>query len=92
MLLVARLSVPLYMATWFAPALIVSHDLAPAAALKASFYACLKNWLPFLVYGVVLLVLGLAAAIPLGLGYLVLVPVLVASVYTSYRDIFCAVQ
>ncbi|MDP1952644.1 MAG: BPSS1780 family membrane protein, partial [Betaproteobacteria bacterium] len=92
MLLVAGLSVPLYMATWFAPALIVLHDLAPAAALKASFYACLKNWLPFLVYGVVLLVLGLAAAIPLGLGYLVLVPVLVASVYTSYRDIFCAVQ
>jgi len=90
MLLVAGLSVPLYMATWFAPALIVLHDLAPAAALKASFYACLKNWLPFLVYGVVLLVLGLAAAIPLGLGYLVLVPVLVASVYTSYRDIFCA--
>ncbi len=90
MLLVAGLSVPLYMATWFAPALIVLHDLAPAAALKASFYACLKNWLPFLVYGVVLLVLGLAAAIPLGLGYLVLVPVLAASVYTSYRDIFCA--
>jgi uncharacterized membrane protein len=90
MLLVAGLSVPLYMATWFAPALIVLHELAPAAALKASFYACLKNWLPFLVYGVVLLVLGLAAAIPLGLGYLVLVPVLAASVYTSYRDIFCA--
>jgi uncharacterized membrane protein len=90
MLLVAGLSVPLYMATWFAPALIVLNDLAPAAALKASFYACLGNWLPFLVYGVVLLVLALAAAIPLGLGYLVLVPVLVASVYTSYRDIFRA--
>lgn len=90
MLLVAGLSVPLYMATWFAPALIVLHEVAPGAALKASFYACLRNWLPFLVYGVVLLVLCLAAAIPLGLGYLVLVPVLVASVYTSYRDIFCA--
>ena len=90
LLLVAGLSVPLYMATWFAPALIVLNELAPMAALKASFYACLRNWLPFLVYGVVLLVLCLLAAIPLGLGYLVLIPVLTASVYTSYRDIFRA--
>ncbi len=90
MLLVAGLSVPLYMATWFAPALIVLQDMAPAAALKASFFACLKNWIPFLVYGVVLFVLCLAAAIPAGLGYLVLIPVLIASVYTAYRDIFRA--
>lgn len=90
MLLVAGLSVPLYMATWFAPALIVLHDLAPGAALKASFFACLRNWMPFLVYSVVLLVLCLAAAIPAGLGFLVLIPVLAASVYTAYRDIFCA--
>ena len=90
LLLAAGLSVPLYMATWFAPALIVLHDLAPGTALKASFFACLRNWVPFLVYGVVLLLLGLLAAIPAGLGYLVLVPVLVASVYTAYRDIFCA--
>ena len=89
-LLVAGLSVPLYMATWFAPALILLHDMAPLAALKASFFACLRNWLPFLVYSVVLLVLCLVAAIPLGLGYLVLMPVLAASVYTAYRDIFCA--
>jgi uncharacterized membrane protein len=90
MLLVAALSVPLYMATWFAPALIVLHEVAPLAALKASFYACLRNWIPFLVYGVVLLVLGIAAAIPFGLGFLVLIPVLVASVYSAYCDIFCA--
>ncbi len=92
MLLVAGLSVPLYMAVWFAPVLIVLHDLAPAAALKASFFACLRNWMAFLIYGVVLLVLGIVAAIPLGLGYLVLIPVLIASVYTAYRDIFCAGQ
>jgi uncharacterized membrane protein len=88
LLLVTGLSVPMYMATWFAPALIVLNALSPVAALKASFYACLKNWIPFLSYGVVLLVLGIVAAIPAGLGYLVLIPVLIASVYTSYRDIF----
>lgn len=90
LLLVTGLSVPLAMATWFAPALIVLHNVAPAAALKASFFACLKNWIPFLVYGVVLLVLCVVAAIPAGLGFLVLIPVLVASVFTAYRDIFCA--
>jgi uncharacterized membrane protein len=91
-LIIAGLSVPLYMASWFAPALIVLHDLAPVAALKASFSACLRNWIPFLIYSIVLLVLCVVAAIPLGLGYLVLIPVLVASVYTAYRDIFCAGQ
>ena len=35
-----------------------------------------------------LLVLCLVAAIPAFLGYLVLVPVAIASVYTAYRDIF----
>lgn len=92
LLLVAGLSVPLYMATWFAPVLIVLQDMSAGPALKASFFACLKNWMPFLVYGVVLMVLGIVAAIPLGLGYLVLVPVMAASVYIAYRDIFCAGQ
>ena len=88
-LLVAALMVPLSMAMWFAPALIVLNELEPAAALKASFYACLRNWISLSVYGVVLLVLCLVAAIPAFLGYLVLIPVLAASVYTAYRDIFC---
>ena len=92
MLLIAGLTLPLYMATWFAPVLIVLQDMSAGAALKASFFACLRNWMPFLVYSVVLLVLGIVAAIPLGLGYLVLIPVLAASVYTAYRDIFCAGQ
>ncbi len=87
-LLVAGLSVPMYMATWFAPALIVLNGMAPVAALKASFFACLRNWIAFLVYSVALLVLGMLAAIPLFLGYLVLLPVLAVSVYISYLDIF----
>jgi uncharacterized membrane protein len=88
LLLITGLSVPLYMATWFAPALIVLHEVPPVAALKASFFACLRNWLPFLTYGVMLLVFCILAAIPAGLGFLVLVPVMIASVYTAYRDIF----
>jgi len=89
LLLVAGLSMPLYMATWFAPALIVLDGVSAGAALKASLFACFRNWMPFLLYSVVLLVLGVVAVIPAGLGYLVLVPVLTASVYVAYRDIFC---
>jgi uncharacterized membrane protein len=84
------LSVPLYMALWFSPCLVVFHEAAPMQALAQSFSACLKNVVPFLVYGVVVLVFAFLAAIPLGLGYLILFPVLIASVYTAYRDIFFA--
>ena len=90
MLVVLALSIPLYMALWFAPSLIVFHNLKPVDAMKTSFFACLKNIVPFLLYGVILLVLSLVAAIPFGLGFLVLVPVIMASVYTGYRDIFFA--
>lgn len=82
------LSIPLYMALWFAPALVVLRRLAPVAAIKESFLGCLKNIVPFLVYGILLLVLGIIAAIPFGLGWLVLGPVTIASVYAAYRDIF----
>jgi len=78
------------MAFWFAPILIAVHNLPPVDAMKASFVACLKNVLPFLVYGVIGMALAVVAAIPFFLGLIVLVPVLVASIYTSYRDIFYA--
>ena len=87
-LLVAVLMAPLLMAMWFAPALVFFNAMAPAAAMKASFAACMTNWLPFLVYGVILLVLGFFAALPVGLGFLVLIPVMAGATYASYRDIF----
>ncbi|MGH8752100.1 MAG: BPSS1780 family membrane protein [Burkholderiales bacterium] len=88
LLVALALYVPLAMALWFAPALAVFQDAPPVAALKASFNACLKNIIPFLVYGVVLFVLSILAALPFGLGLLVLLPVIFTSIYTGYRDIF----
>jgi uncharacterized membrane protein len=82
------LLLPLFMALWFAPALAVFHQQGPAEAMKNSFVACLKNVVPFLLYSVILLLLTFVASIPFGLGWLVLGPVLAASLYTSYRDIF----
>lgn len=87
-LLILALALPLVMALWFAPALVVFHDVQPIAAMKASFSGCLKNLLPFLVYGVVGLGFFILALIPLGLGLLVFVPMVWASIYTAYRDIY----
>ena len=87
-LLIAGLLLPLLMATWFAPTLIVLDDMSVGAAMKASFAGCLKNILPFLLYGVITLIASAIASVPLGLGWLVLFPLLFLSVYTAYRDIY----
>jgi uncharacterized membrane protein len=87
-LLATLLGIPLLMACWFAPALVMLRNDEPFAAMKTSFAACLANVLPFLVYGLLGIVFAFVASIPFGLGWLVLGPVGVASVYTSYKDIF----
>ena len=86
-LLVLLLSVPVIMATWFAPALVYFHGMQPLAAMKASFVAGAKNWLPMIIFGIFLMVAGFFAMLPVGLGLLLLLPVFSAAVYASYRDI-----
>jgi uncharacterized membrane protein len=76
------------MAIWFAPALIVFRNLAPVDALKASFSACLKNIVPFLLYSIVYIIAAIVATIPFGLGWIVLVPVTMHTLYVSYQDVF----
>jgi uncharacterized membrane protein len=87
-LVALALYVPLVMAFWFATPLVYFHGVAPVDAMKASFMGCLKNILPFLLYGVVSFVLLLISVIPLGLGLLVMMPVLLITVYTGYKDIY----
>ena len=79
---------PLMMAYWFAPILVVFHDMKAVEAMKISFVACLRNVLPFTVYSLITMVLMLLAAMPLGLGLLVMIPTMTASLYASYKDIF----
>jgi uncharacterized membrane protein len=90
----ATLSLPLLMALWFAPLLVYFENATPLQALKLSFVACARNALPMLVYGLVLLT-GLIVLVPIGmglreydLGLWMLAPVLVPSIYTSYKDVF----
>ena len=87
-LIALAISIPVYMLVYFAAPLIVLADADVGTALKSSFSACLKNIVPFLVWGLMALLLGILAMIPILLGWLLLGPVLLVSVYTSYRDIF----
>ncbi len=90
------LSLPLMMALWFAPLLVYFHGMKPLRAIVYSFWACWKNVLPFLVYGLIVLV-ALIIVMPVGLatrqidlGLWLLAPVLIPTIYTSYKDLFSA--
>lgn len=87
-LVILALMVPVMMALWFAAPLVLFHEHGAVAAMKASFSGCLKNVVPFLLYSLVALVFGFLASVPLGIGWLVFGPVLAASVYTAYKDIY----
>ena len=87
-LVAAALYVPLLMGFWFAPALVILRNAGAVDAVKLSFNGCLMNIMPFILYGIIGLVLSIVAIIPMGLGLLVLVPVVTASIYVAYQDIY----
>lgn len=51
MLFSALLSLPVLVATWWAPALIVFQDAGPGTALMTSMRAAFANWRPLAMYG-----------------------------------------
>ena len=76
------------MAYWFAPALVVLNDEPPMAALRKSFAASARNIGAFLLYGLIYIGLAIVASIPMGLGWLVLGPMVAGSCYAGWRTIF----
>lgn len=88
LLVVLLIGVLVAMAIWFAPGLVVFRGAAPVDALRASFAASLKNLMPMLIYGLIYIAASVVASIPFGLGWVVLVPVTLLTVYTSYKDVF----
>lgn len=89
-LVMLALSIPWYMALWFAIPLIVFERSDIVPALRTSFFACIKNIVPFFVWSVAIFVLAIVASIPFMLGWLLLGPVMMVSIYLSYRDVFHA--
>jgi len=96
----AAVYLPLIMLIWFAPILVMFDGMTPVAAMKLSFAACFKNTLPFTVYGLAILGLWVVMSLPAAMGIvgallgIVLlvgsIPVLICSIYASYRDVFVA--
>ena len=87
-LLFIALMLPIVMMIWYAPILIIQHDLKPWDAMTKSFNGCLKNVLPLTVYSLVFLILILIGTIPLFLGLLIVSPMFMISIYSSYKDIY----
>jgi uncharacterized membrane protein len=90
LLLSSLLFIPLWMALWFAPALVLFNGMPPAEACKASLGASLKNIPSLLLLGLIVCVLGFFAALPVGLGFLILIPVLAGTAFASWQDVFVA--
>ena len=87
----ALLFTPLLMATWFAPALALFEGFPPGKAMFWSLWACLVNWRPMILYGLLLSLLGMVAlVIPFGLGLLLFLPLAMTSTYAAYRAQFVA--
>ena len=78
----------LMMALWFAPALVMLHEVAPLDAMRLSARACFHNLLAFIVLAALLYVLVWVAMIPAGLGMLVLVPVIAGALYAAWKETF----
>ena len=82
------LSIPLMMASWFAPSLVLFDKLRPLQAMLLSFKACNKNIFGFIIYLLIMFGLVLLALVPLGLGLLVMIPIIFISQYCSYKAVF----
>lgn len=59
MIFVGLASIPVLLAFWFAPALVIWHNMKPMQALFSSWVAIWRNKASFFIYGMGWLVLGL---------------------------------
>jgi len=89
------IAVPVMLAVWFAPMLVFFDDVKPGPAMLMSLWACLRNLMPMLVYAIalmgpllVMMQIGVALTRQPDMGIWLLAPVLVPSLYASYRDLF----
>jgi hypothetical protein len=106
LLVILLFFIPIMMLVWFAPALMVLNDVPLMSAIGLSFKGCLKNMLPFLIYGLIFLIAAIVAIIVIALaayaigfwamllyvGFVfVVLPIVQGSIYRSYKDIYIEV-
>ena len=76
------------MALIYAVPLCMLGGQRPVAALKLSFAASMANFIPLTVAGVAAMVLMILGGLTFGLGFIIVMPWMLATVYASYRDLF----
>jgi uncharacterized membrane protein len=82
------LFVPISMAAWLAPALIMLRGASPVDALRMSLAACRRNLGALTVYGLVFIGLAFVATLMFLIGWIFLVPLTFLSTYAAFRDMF----
>lgn len=87
-LLLIVLNILVAMALFYAVPLIMFQGAKVGDAIKASFNACVTNFIPLLVFFLIYVLIAIAATIPVGLGWIVLLPMSYGIYYCSYRSIF----
>ena len=88
MLLIFLIGAMIMLGFVYAAPLVILDNMSPVESIKASYTAGFKNVLSLLVFGVIYILLAIVAAIPFGLGFLVLIPVSILALYCSYKSIF----
>ncbi len=78
----------LNVAFWFVNTLVTLGGATPWEAVALSFKAGFANFGALLLFTLLLIPIGFVAMIPMGLGLLVLLPVLSGASYASYQDVF----
>ena len=74
--------------SWFGPPLIVLHELSVGEAFKMSLLGLKRNLLPIFVFTFFMMLLFMLSVFTLYLGLLVVIPVLMAASYASWKDVF----
>jgi uncharacterized membrane protein len=82
------LVLPLVMSVWLAPPLAVFHDIPAMQAMKHSFVASWRSLPAFIVAFFLVALMLFLTSLTLGLGLLVVIPVMGGATYAAYRDLF----
>jgi uncharacterized membrane protein len=88
LLLVLMMAAALAAMLAYAIPLVMLQSVEPFDAIRLSVMGGIRNWLPLLVLGLICTVLSLIAMIPMGLGLLILGPVMATAWYLSYKELY----
>ncbi len=88
LLVVLVLGLAIGMGLFYGIPLVMLAGQNPWPAVQDSVAACWINMLPLFIFGLLCLVLMIASMLSLGLGLLVVIPMMVCGTYASYRQVF----